>query len=155
MNETAPSLLISLKPDYADLVFQGLKTAELRRRISANIINRDVFIYVSSPVKMLRGGFRAGQVWSGSPDQIWSEVSQLAGVSRQVFDNYYHGANMAFAIQIVDVWEYAHPRSLADLRKQFPGFVVPQSYRFAKVEECRSFRNLKRIILNVPNSQAA
>lgn len=148
-------MLISLKPDYADLVFQGLKTAELRRRISGDIVNRDVFVYVSSPVKMLRGGFRCGQVWSGSPEQIWSEVSRMAGVSRQVFDNYYQGSDVAFAIQIIDVWEYANPRSLEDLRTQFPGFVVPQSYRYAKADECRSFRNMKRIVIDPASSLVA
>ena len=55
-------LIISLKPCYADMVFEGLKTVELRRRIASQISNRDVFIYVSSPVRELRGGFRVGQV---------------------------------------------------------------------------------------------
>lgn len=152
MNNTASPLLISLKPDYADLVFQGLKTAELRRRISGDIVNRDVFVYVSSPVKKLRGGFKVGQVWEGSPEQIWSEVSRMAGVTRQVFDKYYQGANVAFAIQIIDVWEYVNPRSLEDLRHQFPGFVVPQSYRYAKVNESRSFRTLKRVSVTLAES---
>ena len=58
-------LLLSLKPCYADLVFQGLKKAELRRRIPC-VENRDVFIYVSSPVRCLRGGFRVEHVWSGN-----------------------------------------------------------------------------------------
>lgn len=139
-----PPLLLSLKPNYADLVFSGLKTAELRRRISTHIENRDVFVYVSSPLMKLRGGFRVGQVWSGSPEEIWSTVSTLAGVSKRVFDDYYEGKNVAFALEIIDVWEYVRPLSLETLRARFPGFVVPQSYRYAKPNECRSFRNLGR-----------
>lgn len=155
MNRANRPLLISLKPNYADLVFQGLKTAELRRRLSEGLVNRDVYVYVSSPVKKLRGGFRVGQVWSGSPEQVWSEVSCIAGVSRQTYDEYYQGSYIAFAIQILDVWEYENPRSLEDLRKQFPGFVVPQSYRYAKDKECRSFRSLKRTEVQFCRSQAA
>ena len=143
MSSPASPLLISLKPGYADLVFSGLKTAELRRRISNHIENRDVFVYVSSPVMELRGGFRVGQVWSGSPEEIWSTVSTLAGVSRKTFNDYYEGQNVAFALEIIDVWEYANPLSLEILRERFPGFVAPQSYRYAKPNECRSFRNLK------------
>lgn len=146
-NKTTP-LLISLKPNYADLVFSGLKTAELRRRISERMQDRDVFVYVSSPVKELRGGFRVGQVWSGSPSQIWSTVRNFAGVSKRVFDNYYQGQNIAFALEILDVWEYAYPRKLEQLRTQFPGFVAPQSYRYAREEEIRSFRALKRVSLS-------
>ncbi|MEP4049793.1 MAG: hypothetical protein ABJN80_13200 [Luteolibacter sp.] len=144
MSAKAPPILISLKPSYADLVFCGLKTAELRRRISTFVENRDVFVYVSSPVKMLRGGFRVGQVWSGSPKEIWATVSNLAGVSRKVFDDYYEGKNVAFALEIIDVWEFVNPLSLHDLRCRFPDFVVPQSYRYMKPDECRSFRHLKR-----------
>lgn len=146
-NKTTP-LLISLKPNYADLVFSGLKTAELRRRISERMQDRDVFVYVSSPVKELRGGFRVGQVWSGSPSQIWSTVRNFAGVSKRAFDDYYQGQNIAFALEILDVWEYAHPRNLEQLRTQFPGFVAPQSYRYAREKEIRSFRGLKRIRLS-------
>lgn len=39
MRKTSPPLLISLKPNYADLVFRGLKTAELRRRMSEHVVN--------------------------------------------------------------------------------------------------------------------
>lgn len=143
-NKTTP-LLISLKPDYAELVFRGLKTAELRRRISESMQDRDVFVYVSSPVKELRGGFRVGQIWTGSPSQIWSAVRDFAGVSKSAFDHYYQGKNIAFALEILDVWEYAYPRSLEQLRTQFPGFIAPQSYRYARKEEIKSFRSLKRI----------
>jgi len=144
-NTNTTPLLISLKPDYADLVFSGLKTAELRRRISEGIQDRDVYVYVSSPVKELRGGFRVGQVWAGSPSQIWSTVRELAGVNKRTFDNYYSGQKIAFALEIVDVWEYAYPRSLEQLRAQFPNFVTPQSYRYARAEEVRSFRALKKM----------
>lgn len=138
-------LILSLKPNYADLVFSGLKKAELRRRLSAQIANRDVFIYVSSPVKQLRGGFRVGQVWSGTPEDVWKMVSNGAGVSRSVFDDYYEGTKVAHALEILDVWEYAKPRSLDSLRESANGFVVPQSYRFATAEECRSFRKMKMV----------
>ena len=143
MNTLQP-LLISLKPRYADLVFEGLKKAELRRRILACTQNRDVFIYVSSPVMELRGGFRVGQVWQGSPEDIWHEVSKLAKVTRQDFDTYFEGSTIAYALEIKEVWEYQKPVSLNTLRNRFPNFVVPQSWRYAKPEECRSFRNMKR-----------
>ena len=144
MSTTAEPLLISLKPNYADLVFKGLKTAELRRRISAHVESREVFVYVSSPVMEIRGGFRVGQVWSGSPEQIWSSVADLAGVSRAEFNDYYAGTNVAFALEITNVWEYARPICLKSLRTRFPDFVVPQSFRFVRKSERRLFKRLKR-----------
>lgn len=138
-------IVLSLKPQFAQLVFLGLKRAELRRRVSANVANRDVFVYVSSPVMELRGGFRVGEILRGSPEIIWEAVSEIAGVSRAVFDDYYRGQEVAFALEIRDVWQYAQPRRLQDLRESLNGFVVPQSYRYATEAECRSFRSMKTV----------
>ena len=67
-------LLFSLKPYYVDLIIEGLKTIELRRRIASHMKERDVFIYVSSPITALRDGFRIGEVWSGTPEDVWHMV---------------------------------------------------------------------------------
>ena len=143
MNRAAPSLLLSLKPCYADLVFKGLKRAELRRRIGPHMRDRDVFIYVSSPVMELRGGFRVGQLWSGSPQEVWSMVCGLAPLDKQDFDAYFEGREVAYALEIKDVWEYKNPVALSDLRNRFQKFVVPQSWRYVRPEEYRSFRRMK------------
>lgn len=137
-------LLLSLKPRYAELVFRGLKEAELRRRMIPYVEDRDVFIYVSSPVQQLRGGFRVGHVWSGTPEEVWNEVSELARVDKQDFDAYYAGRTVAYALRIIDVWEFKNPACLKTLRNQFSDFVVPQSWRYLKPEEHRSFRRMKR-----------
>jgi len=126
------------------MVFSGLKTAELRRRISRQVQNRDVYVYVSSPIMQLRGGFRVGEVWADSPENIWEMVSGLAGVSREVFDDYYEDKKIAYALEIKEVWEYENPLSLEDMRGKFSGFVVPQSYRYLRSNELRSMCRLKK-----------
>lgn len=138
------SLLLSLKPRYADLVFEGLKTAELRRNLTSLLENREVYIYVSSPVCALRGGFRIGQIWCGSPEEVWSIVSGLASVEKQEFDAYYAGKAIAYALEITSVWEYEEPVGLSELRNWFPNFVVPQSWRYIRPEETPVFHRLKR-----------
>ena len=140
---TNKALLLSLKPIYADLVFRGLKVAELRRRIPC-VENSDVFIYVSSPVRQLRGGFRVGHVWKGSPEEVWKEVSDLAGVDKRDFDAYYTGRSIAYALRIVGVWEHEEPIGLETLRDRYPGFVVPQSWRYVKSEEYAYLKGIGR-----------
>lgn len=139
----ARPLLFSLQPQYADLVFAGDKTIELRRR-AGDIANREAFIYVSSPNRILRGGFKIGKIWSGQPDKLWKKVSESAGISRETYYSYYAGTNTAFALEILDAWEYTNPKSLEDLRLQFPGFVVPQSYRQISATEEKSWSRLKK-----------
>lgn len=155
MSRMSQPLLFSLKPNYAELIFEGLKKVELRRRIASNMENRYVFVYVSSPVKQLRGGFRVGQVWSGDPEKIWNRVSELSQVTKQYFDIYYAGRNVAYALEITDVWEYENPTALNRLRECFPNFIAPQSWRVVRPEELRSFGNMKCKTGNTNNHLAA
>ena len=135
MTETTTPLLLSLKPCYADMVFHGLKKAELRRRIASYVENRDVFVYVSSPKKEMRGGFRVGQVWTGAPEYVWQFVSNLARVKKREFDSYFSGCEVAFALEITEVWEYGKPVPLEFLRQRLGEFVVPQSWRYLRDQE--------------------
>ena len=143
MNTMLRPLLVSLKPNYAGLIFEGLKRVELRRRVASSMENRYAFVYVSSPVMQLQGGFRVGQVWRGTPEEIWQRASALSHVTKQSFDTYFEGRNIAYALEITDVWEFEHPADLSRLRMRFPNFVVPQSWRFVSPEEHRSFRSMK------------
>ena len=136
-------LLLSLKPCYADRVFKGLKTVELRRRISSHVKDRDVFVYVSSPVMELRGGFRIGDFWRGTPEEIWDMVSELAHIDKQDFDTYFKGQAIAYAFEIKEVWEFPKPLNLNTLRNQFPNFVVPQSWRYVRDNERKFFQKMK------------
>ena len=142
MNESESPLLISLRPRYADLIFDGLKKAELRRRDLSRMKGRDVFVYVTSPEMKLRGEFRVGEVLTGTPEEIWDKVSDYAGVDKPDFDAYYAGREFACALKIAEFWEYKHPIELEALRERFPGFVVPQSWRYVRPEEHESFRSI-------------
>ena len=92
MSESTKPLLLSLKPRYADLVFDGSKKVELRRRSPKNMEGRDAFIYVTTPDRLLRGGFRVGAVWIGTPEEIWQIVSESAGLAKTDFDALLRGA---------------------------------------------------------------
>lgn len=145
MDKDSRPLLLSLKPRFADLVFQGLKTAELRRRIARFAVNRDVFVYVSSPARELRGGFRVEHVWKGSPKSVWEQVSDLAHVEKGDFDAYYGERRIAYALKIADVWLYQTPVSLETLRTELKNFVAPQSWRYVRLEEYRWLNQMRRL----------
>lgn len=140
MNEPGKraALLLSLRPCFASLVFRGKKRAELRRRFAQDVCDWEVFVYVTSPVKQLQGGFRVESISRGTPDEVWNEVSVSSGLNRKQFDEYYQGRSMAYALKIVDVWEYVEPVTLSTLRDKFGDFVVPQSWRYVSREEYKS-----------------
>ena len=144
MNATRSPLLFSLKPRYAELVFDGLKKFELRRRGLSLMRGRDVFVYVSSPVGKLRGGFRVGEVRTGTPEEIWEVVANSACIEKSDFDAYYAGRDIAYALEITEVWEYSEPMGLSELRETFQNFVAPQSWRYVKPEEHELFLQMER-----------
>ena len=142
MNKSSTPLLLSLKPHYADLVFGGHKKVELRRRFVKRLEGNDVFVYAKTPVRMLRGRFKVGRVWAGTPEEVWSLVSESAGVEKPDFDAYYAGRDVAYAFEIIEPLEYKSPLTLDALKRMFRNFVVPQSWRYVKPDEHRTFRNM-------------
>ena len=144
MNARMRPLLLSLKPHYADGIFEGLKKVELRRRIVSDIKGRDVFVYVSSPIMALSGGFRVGDFWHDTPEKIWDRVSEIAYVDKQDFDAYFEGRTVAYAFEVTDVWESPKLVNLNTLRSEFPNFAVPQSWRYVRPEEYQFFLEVKR-----------
>lgn len=147
-------MLLSLKPQYAELVFLGLKTAELRRLVPSDVEGRKVYIYVSSPIRMLRGGFVVGKVWQGTPEDVWELVKDVASIDVETYNAYYEGRAKAFALSIVDAWEYERPLPLSELRAKFDRFVVPQSWRYLTGTEANSFRRMKRVAIPESPRQA-
>ena len=144
MDTALNPILLSVKPPFADLIFNGLKEAELRRRFIQNAKDRDVFIYVTSPVRALRGGFRVGHVWRGTPADIWNEVRHIAQIKKREFDEYYGDCSVAYALRITDVWEYNKLVNFQTLKQRISKFVVPQSWRYVRPEEYQFFKHAKR-----------
>ena len=136
-------ILLSLKPRFAELVFMGEKTVELRRRIASAMKGREVFIYVSSPERMIRGGFRVTEVWSSDPETVWGEVASRAGVAKAEYDAYYEGCGMAHALGLSDVWAHEAPVEIERVRSALPDFRPPQSWRYARERELEWLQQFK------------
>jgi len=125
-------LLLSIRPQYAEKIFGGTKTVELRR-VRPRVEEGDrVLVYVSSPVKALVGVFRVNQVVERSPQELWGVVRREAGIEREAFEAYYDGASAGFGIFFSDVWQFSRPIELQSIRQQWSGFQPPQGYRYLK-----------------------
>jgi predicted transcriptional regulator len=123
------ALLISIKPRYADMIFQGTKTVELRRKEPRVSKGDDMMIYVSSPRMQLTGSARITEIETGTPNQLWLRVSHKTGLSKKEFDLYFEGTDMAVAIHIEDPHVFKKPVGLQTLRSRM-GIVPPQSFRY-------------------------
>ena len=132
---TQKTLLLSIRPQYAEKIFDGTKKVELRR-VKPYVSSGDtVLVYVSSPVKALRGKFTVANVLEGSPEKLWYQVKDDVGITEEEYRSYFDGASCGFGIYLKAVHHMPFPISLSDLRKLWSNFHPPQGYKYLDSHE--------------------
>lgn len=127
------SVLLSIKPEFADRIFAGEKKFEFRRALPAEELER-VVVYVSSPVQRIIGEFLVTQVLSMSPSALWRRTRAHAGISRAYFEQYFADRDVAQALVVGRVTRYRRP---LDPRELVDGFTAPQSFMYLRTLEER------------------
>ncbi len=136
------ALLLSIRPEFAQKLFEGRKTVELRR-VRPHVRTGDwVLVYVSSPVKALVGGFEVRQIVGDEIGSLWRKVRGEAGITLEQFKAYYAGASVGFGIFLQNPWEFQDPLGLNILRKHFIGFHPPQGYQYLGSKQTRELLSL-------------
>jgi predicted transcriptional regulator len=129
------AILMSIKPKYADLIFAGAKTIELRRVCPKIVAGDLVLVYVSSPRMALVGGFEVAGIVSGEPESLYEKWNEHSGLEKETFLDYFRGTSTAYGILIGPTWKFEYPTELKTLRRIKGGFHPPQSYRYVGSEE--------------------
>lgn len=135
VNHQQRALFLSIRPPYAELILAGKKSVELRRVRPHVNTGELVLIYATSPQKAILGSALVDRISIATPIEIWKIVNSIAGVSKTEFENYFKGSNAAVGIHLRRVSRFTKPISLDDLRRNWPNFHVPQSYRYVSI--CR------------------
>jgi predicted transcriptional regulator len=120
-------VLLSIKPEFAEKIFNGTKRVEFRRIIYRSDKITSIVVYASSPVQKIVGEFEVDEVLSGSPEYLWYETSKDAGISKTHFDQYFADKGIGYAIRIKSVKRYRDPLCLKlDFNISHP----PQSFQY-------------------------
>ena len=98
------------------------------------------------PVMALSGQFEVEEVIQESPEKLWFEIQNEAGVTKSEFEDYYRGSKMAFGIKFKDVKNFQYPVSLFNLRKTWLGFSPPQIYRYLPRSEYKLVFSRKELL---------
>ena len=70
-------VLLSIKPEFVERIFDGSKKYEYRKMLfKRNDINV-VVIYASAPVKRVVGEFRIKDIFSESVDVLWERTKNI------------------------------------------------------------------------------
>ena len=118
------TVLLSIKPEFADKIFDGTKKYEFRRRIFKKEGVKKVIVYVTSPVQKIIGEFLIESIIYEDTLALWKKTKEFAGISKEAFDIYFADQYQAYAIKIGKYKKYRHPKLLADYKIMFP----PQSF---------------------------
>lgn len=123
-------LLLSVQPRYADKIFEGTKLVELRRT-RPQITSGDLaMVYVSTPIRAIVGLLEIEKMIEAPPRKIWPQICRQAGINKQCFDEYFRGADTAFALYVRHARLLPRPIHLNYLRGLWQNFRPPQSFRY-------------------------
>jgi len=119
-------VLLSIKPEFANKIFDGSKKFEFRKAIFKNQDIKTVVVYASSPVQKVIGEFDIADIISLSPTELWKKTKSKSGISEQFFFEYFADRSIGYAIKIKSATRYKKPLSLKDDFNAFP----PQSFMY-------------------------
>jgi len=119
-------ILLSIKPEFANKIFDGSKKFEFRRSIFKNNKVKTVVVYASAPVSKVIGEFDIEQVHKMELNKLWDETKKSSGISKDFYDLYFTGKEEGFAIQVKNPRLYNKARNL----KEEYGMVPPQSFAY-------------------------
>jgi predicted transcriptional regulator len=127
--QPSQTILLALKPRFAEAILSGTKTVELRRQRVALKPGAAVLIYASSPVMAILGTARVQNVERGSTEEIWLRYAARVGLAKTEYDAYMADVESVSAISLEEPSFLDRPITLRQLRGEQP-FHPPQSYCF-------------------------
>lgn len=120
-------VLLSIKPEFAEKIFDGTKRFEFRKSIFLNRGVSTVVVYVTRPVGRILGEFDVSEIFCAAPSDLWDLTKEFSGISKEFFDSYFEGRTKSFALAVGEVRRYPAPLDPDDL---IDNFTPPQSYMY-------------------------
>lgn len=118
------TVLLSIKPKFAEKIFDGTKKYEFRKNIFKNTNVRTVVVYASSPVQRVIGEFSIETILNDNIDAVWKETAPLSGITHDFYLSYFANKERAYAIKICNAKRYRKARKLSDYNLTY----APQSF---------------------------
>ena len=137
------AVLISIKPEFAEKIFNGYKTIELRKCMP-NVVEDDiVIVYCTVPVKAIIGICRVKKIIKTTPYKLWKLYSKSLGIDHQRYLQYYNNSTVAIGIELTDITRLTEEITLTTIKQQLPFFSPPQTFKyFSRNEIIRHYKKL-------------
>jgi predicted transcriptional regulator len=119
-------VVLSIKPEFANKIFDGTKKFEFRKAIFKNEKIKTVIVYSSSPVQQVIGEFEIERIINHDIDTLWGLTHKESGITEDYFYKYFADRLEGFAIQIKKAKKYRTQKCLRTDFNLFP----PQSFAY-------------------------
>jgi predicted transcriptional regulator len=124
------ALLLSVRKKYANKIFLGTKTVELRKNRPRITKGDTILVYVTSPVKALCAILIVEEIVTAEPSKLWACVKKGADVTEEEYYDYFNDATFGCGIFFSDVQIFPSPLSLKALKEMWPDFHPPQGFYY-------------------------
>lgn len=124
-------VVLSIKPQFANKIFDGTKKFEFRKAIFKNQNVTSVLVYASSPVQKVIGEFEIGEIFNFDLKTLWDKTKEHSGITEDYFYKYFADRKNGFAIQIKNKKRFANPKCL----KEDYNLTPPQSFAYWNSKE--------------------
>ena len=121
-------VLLSIKPEFAEKIFNGTKKYEFRRTLFKNKDIDSIIIYVSSPIKKVIGELLIDEILEEDIFELWEKTKHHSGIKEKYYFNYFKGKKRGYAIKIRKVIKYKYSLDI----KTFFGVNPPQSFLYIR-----------------------
>lgn len=119
-------VILSIKPEFADKIFDGSKKYEFRRRIYKNKSIKKIIVYASAPISKVIGEFEIESILYEDLARLWMVTHEYSGISEGYYYDYFKGKEMGYAIVIKKAKLYKKPICI----KEGFGLAPPQSFAY-------------------------
>lgn len=116
-------IIISINPEHVQSIIKGIKKYEYRKIVAKQDISF-IIIYETSPVKRIVAEAKIIDVLMYSPEELWKLTKEESGISKEFFDEYFGGKEIAYAYKLGKIKVYDEPKTLLDYGIK----VAPQSF---------------------------
>lgn len=121
-------VLLSIRPEYAERIFNGEKKYEYRRNLFKRKDIKTVVVYVTKPIGKVIGEFEIDDILEGNPSAIWEQTKLHSGIDEDAYIEYFSEREIGFAIVIKKTKVYKKPLELMELNPQIK--YPPQSFMY-------------------------
>lgn len=121
-------VLLSIKPEFAEKIFDGTKKFEFRRSVFKNKDVKQVIVYASSPISKVIGEFEIDHVIKDELNELWNHTKEFSGITKDFYESYFEGKEVGFAIKVKSYKKY---KTNLCIEEKF-GKKAPQSFIYIK-----------------------